>query len=60
MNGPKTKYKKYLESLEIMKEPIVPRAKLNMRGAILFAKEKGVPVDALTQNEKEHFIQYLA
>jgi hypothetical protein len=25
-----------------MKEPVVPRAKLNMRGAILFAKEKGV------------------
>ena len=42
MNGQKTKYEKYLESLELIKEPVVPRAKLNMRGAILFAKEKGV------------------
>lgn len=60
MNGQKTKYEKYLESLELMKEPVVPRAKLNMRGAILFAKEKGVSVEDLTQNEKNQFIQYLA
>ena len=42
MNGQKTKYEKYLESLELIKESVVPRAKLNMRGAILFAKEKKV------------------
>ncbi len=42
MNGQKTQYEKYLESLELIKEPVVPRAKHNMRGAILFAKEKGV------------------
>ena len=60
MNGQKTKYEKYLESLELMKEPVVPRAKLNMRGAILFAKEKGVPVESLTQSKKNQFIQYLA
>lgn len=60
MNGQKTKYEKYLESLELMKEPVVPRAKLNMRGAILFAKEKGVSVESLTQSKKNQFIQYLA
>lgn len=60
MNGQKTKYEKYLESLELMKEPVVPRAKLNMRGAILFAEEKGVSVESLTQSKKNQFIQYLA
>lgn len=59
MSGRKKSYKDYLKSLDVMQEPVVPRARLDMRGAILFAKKKGVPVGELSREDKDRFIQYL-
>ncbi|MBO4609470.1 MAG: hypothetical protein J5696_06310 [Lachnospiraceae bacterium] len=59
MSGQMKNYKNYIESLDNMKEPVVPKAKLDMRGAIRYAQEKGVSVEMLTKEEKERFIQYL-
>ncbi len=59
MNGLMINYDKYLESLTEMKEPEVPKAKLDMRGAIEYANSKGIPVEDLTPEEKEKFIQYI-
>ncbi len=59
MNGLMKNYDSYLQSVEIMQEPIVPKAKIDMRGALKFAKEKGIPVDKLSKKEKEQFIWYL-
>ncbi len=59
MSGSKKSYEDYLKSLETMQEPEVPRARLDMRGAILYAEKKGVPVGDLSREEKDKFIQYL-
>ena len=59
MNGQMKNYKKYLSSLEIMQEPVVPKAKIDMRGVLRFAKEKGVLVENLSKEEKLQFIQFL-
>ncbi len=59
MSGRMKSYKEYLSSLEAMKEPIVPKAKLDMRGILKFAQDKGIPVSKLTQKEKEKFIEYI-
>ena len=59
MSGRMKNYKNYIESLERMQEPVVPKAKLDMRGAIKYAREKGVPVGKLSKEEKDRFIQYI-
>lgn len=59
MSGRKKSYEEYLKSLEVMQEPVVPKARIDMRGAILFAKKKGVPVGELSRADKDRFIQYL-
>ncbi len=59
MNRQMKSYKKYIESLKHMQEPVVPKAKIDMRGAMKYAQEKGVSVEELSQEEKERFIQYL-
>lgn len=59
MNGQMKNYNKYLKSLETMKEPAVPRAKLDLRGIMLYAQAKGVSVEELTRAEKDRFITYL-
>ena len=59
MNGQKKNYKKYLKSLDVMQEPKVPKAKLDMRGAILFARQHGIPVEKLSKEDKDRIIQYL-
>lgn len=59
MNGQMKNYNKYLKSLETMKEPTVPRAKLDLRGIMLYAQTKGVSVEELTRAEKDRFITYL-
>ena len=59
MNGQTMNYKSYLESLKNMEEPIVPKAKIDMRGAINFAKNLGTTVENLTPFQKSKFIQYL-
>ena len=59
MNGQMKSYNNYIESLKRMQEPEVPKAKIDMRGAIKYAQEKGVPVEDLSRKEKDRFIQYL-
>lgn len=59
MNGQKKNYENDIRSLDVMQEPKVPRAKLDMRGAILFAKQQGVPVEKLSKKDKDRFMQYL-
>lgn len=59
MNGPMKNYKSYLESLKKMEEPIIPRAKIDMRGAIAFAEKIGTTVENLTPLQKSRFITYL-
>ena len=59
-NGLKTKYELYLKSLDTMQEPVVPKAKLDMRGAIEYAKKKGVRVEDLSREEKDMFIEYIS
>ena len=57
MNG---QMKKYKESLSRTPGPImpsqIPKVKLDMRGMVKYAKERGIaPID-LTQEDKERFI----
>ena len=57
MNG---QMKKYKESLSRTPGPImqsqIPKVKLDMRGMVKYAKERGIaPID-LTQEEKERFM----
>ena len=59
MSGQKKKYKDYLHSLSEMQEPRVPKAQIDMRGAMNYAREKGVMVEHLTREEKKRFIHYL-
>lgn len=58
MNG---QMKKYKESLAQMQEPILlsqcPDIKLDLRGLMQYAKEKGVKVIELTEKEKSAFIR---
>lgn len=58
MNG---QIKKYKESLLHMPEPILLsqclKIKLDLRGIMQYAKEKGVEVIDLTENEKATFIK---
>ncbi len=56
MNGLMKSYEKYIESLDRMQEPVVPKAKIDMRGAMEYAKEKGIPVGKLSKEEKDRFI----
>ncbi len=51
--------KKYLKSLKTMSEPIVPRAKLDLRGIVAYAQSKGVSIEELTREEKDLFISFL-
>lgn len=56
--------KKYKESLSRIPGPImpsqIPKVKLDMRGLVKYAKERGVaPVD-LTQEEKDRFMMPMA
>lgn len=57
MNG---QMKRYKESLAKMPEPILlsqcPKIKLDLRGLMQNAKEKGVKVIELTEKEKAAFI----
>ena len=59
MSGLMKNYKNYIASLEHMQEPVVPKAKLDMRGAIKYAKEKGIPVESLSKEAKDRFIRYI-
>ena len=57
MNGQMRRYK---ESLEKMPDPILlsqcPKVRLDLRGLMQYAKEKGVKVVELTEIEKAAFI----
>ena len=53
------KYKRYYESLATMKEPDIPKVRLDMRGAIRYAQERGKTVEDLTREEKDRFIHHL-
>lgn len=52
--------KRYRESLATMPEPILlsqcPQMKLDIRGLMKYAKEKGKKVVELTEAEKKQFI----
>lgn len=52
--------KKYRESLAQTPEPILlsqcPKIKLDLRGLMQYAKEKGVKVTDLEEKEKQSFI----
>lgn len=60
MNGLTTKYEEYLKSIDSMKEPEVPKAKLDMRGALEYARSRGLRVCDLSEDEKAMFITLLA
>ncbi len=57
--GQMTKYERYISTLDSMQEPIVPMAKLDMRGAMLYARSMGKKVYELSAEEKSRFIIYL-
>ena len=59
MNGRTKNYNEYIESLKEMQEPVVPRAKLDLKGIRLYAQSKGVSIESLTRDEKNMFITYL-
>lgn len=59
MSGRTKNYKKYLDSVDKLKEPIVRKAKLDMRGALMYASNKGIKVGDLSKQEKDMFITYL-
>ncbi len=59
MSGQPRIFEDYISSLQSMKEPIVPKTRIDMRGAMQYALKKGVPVGDLTRKEKDMFIQYL-
>ena len=58
MNG---QMKKYKESLAKMSDPILlsqcPKVKLDLKGLMQYAKEKGIKVIELTEKEKAAFIK---
>lgn len=51
-------YKRYFESLENMKEPVVPRAKIDMRGFLAYAKKVGKSPAEISKEDKDKFIVY--
>ena len=59
MNGQTTKYENYLKNLSKMEEPIVPKAILDMRGALQLARSKGVTIGNLSKEERDRFIRYI-
>lgn len=58
MNGQMRKYK---ESLANMSDPVLlsqcPKVRLDLKGLMQYAKEKGVKVIDLTEKEKATFIK---
>lgn len=58
MNGPMKRYK---ESLANMPDPILlsqcPKLRLDLKGLMQYAKEKGVKVIELSEKEKAAFIK---
>ena len=59
MNGRTKNYKEYIETIKEMQEPVVPRAKLDLKGIRLYAQSKDVSIESLTRDEKNMFITYL-
>ena len=57
----KGQMKKYKESLANMSGPILlsqcPKVRMDLRGLMQYAKEKGVKVIELTEKEKSAFIK---
>lgn len=62
MNGLTRKfdYERYFEQIKTMPEPIMmselPKVKLNLKGIREYAKNKGVAIANLTEEEKQLFI----
>ncbi len=62
MNGLMRKfdYERYFEQLKTMPEPIkmseLPKVKLNLKGIREYAKNRGVAIVVLTEEEKHPFI----
>lgn len=62
MNGlmRKFNYERYFEQIKTMPEPIMvselPKVKLNLKGIREYAKNKGVAIASLTEEEKQRFI----
>ena len=62
MNGliRKFDYERYFEQIKTMPEPIMmselPKVKLNLKGIKEYAKNKGVAIASLTEEEKQLFI----
>lgn len=60
MNGQMLNSKRYLESLARMQQPIMPsqlpKVKMNLAGLSKYAKEKGVSLYDLTDQEKAMFV----
>lgn len=60
MNGQMLNYKRYMESLERTPQPILPsqlpKVKINLAGLSRYAKEKGISLSELTENEKHLFV----
>ena len=59
MIGQMMNYNKYFDSLQKMEEPIVPKAKIDMRGFLEYAKKKGVAPAQISKKEKDMFITYI-
>ena len=58
MNGQMTKYEKYLQTLDDMKEPKIPAVRFEMRKLIEYAKQQGKRISELSAMEKQQFIKY--
>ncbi len=63
MNGPMlNSNQRYQESLRNMSSPVMfsqlPKVKMNLKGLSQYAKEKGVSVAELTEEEKNQFGVY--
>ena len=60
MNGQMLNSKRYAESLKHMSSPVLPsqlpKVKMNLAGLSRYAKEKGVTLYELTEQEKRRFI----
>ena len=59
MNGQMKNYEKYIKSLNSMQEPKVPKAKIDMRGAMRYAAQKGSTVENLDPKDRKKFIQFI-
>ena len=58
MNGPKKTYREYLATLPPKQEPKIPRAYVDMRGIVKYAKDRGITVEEMTRAEKDQFVTY--